>query len=116
MEGFFQVIGGFDQIELTDVLMHRYQSMEYLMTLPFEEFLELVIAASRKMEEEQIRQQWNALLPYMYMKQLKFMSFQQYYESCTGATIDRRPAQEIINEILELHGMKSIEDIRYGDI
>lgn len=99
-----------------DVLIHRYHNMDYLKTLPFKEFLELVIVASKKMEEEQIRQQWNALLPFMYMKQLKFMPFKEYFESCTGATIDRRPAQEIIGEILTLHGMKNIEDISYGDI
>ena len=90
--------------------------MAYLMELPFGEFCELAIAASKQMEREEIKRQWNSLLPFMYMKQLKFMSFQEYFESCTGATVDRRPAQEIIDEILKAHHAESLEELGHGNI
>ena len=90
--------------------------MPYLLQLPFGEFCELAVAASKQMEREEIKRQWIALLPFMYMKQLKFMSFQEYLESCTGATIDRRPAQEIIDEILAVHNAESLEELGHGNI
>ena len=86
------------------------------MSLPFDEFCELVLYARKKKQEEEIRQQWISILPFMYIKMLKFMGFQEYFESCTGATIDTRPAQEIIDEILEAHGMKDLGDLKHGDI
>lgn len=90
--------------------MRRYHDMGFLMGLPFEEFCDLSILASKKIQEEEIRAQWTALLPFMFMKVLKYMPFQEYLESCTGATVDMRPKEEIIAEIMALHGMESMED------
>jgi hypothetical protein len=86
------------------------------MSLPFGEFCELALYARKKDQEEEIRQQWVSILPFMYMKWLRYMSFQDYFDGCTGATIDRRPAQEIIDEILKAHGMKNLEDFKDGNI
>ena len=71
---------------------------------------------AEKIQEEKIRQQWIAVLPFMHLKQLKYMSFKDYYEACTGANIDWRPAKEIIQEILDAHGMESLEDFKDGNI
>ena len=83
------------------------------MSLPFYEFCEFVVVASDKMQEEEIKQQWNNLLPFMCMKFLKYVSFDEYKKSITGENIDTRPKEQIINEILNIHGMESLE---YGDI
>ena len=90
--------------------------MNYVMSLPVGEFCELVVYAAEKIQEEKIRQQWIAVLPFMHLKQLKYMSFKDYYEACTGANIDWRPAKEIIKEILDAHGMESLEDFKDGNI
>ena len=96
--------------------MRRYHDAAYLMSLPFGEFCELALYARKKDQEEEIRQQWVSILPFMYMKRLRYMSFQDYFDGCTGATIDRRPAQEIIDEILKAHGMKDLGDFKHGNI
>ena len=108
MVKFFQVLGRFDSVALTDLLLRRYGSMEYVMQMPFEEFCELCVHASKQMQRKEIREQWVSLLPYMYLKQLKFMNFDEYFDLCTGANIDMRPAQEIIDEVLKMHGMESL--------
>ena len=96
--------------------MRRYHDTAYLMSLPFGEFCELALYVRKKDQEEEIRQQWVSILPFMYMKRLRYMSFQDYYDGCTGETIDRRPEQEIIDEILKAHGMKNLEDFKDGNI
>lgn len=108
MGKFFQVIGGFDQVGLTDLLLRRYHDMNYVLSLPFSDFCELAIVASKNMEEERLRAQWNALLPFMAIKWLKWMPFDEYVDGCTGRNIDTRPKEEIIDEILKLHGMESL--------
>ena len=50
------------------------------MSLPLDEFCELVLYARKKNQEEEIRQQWVSILPFMYMKRLKYMSFQDYFD------------------------------------
>jgi len=107
---FFQVVGGFDQVGLTDLLLRRYHNMDFVLSLPFGEFCDLVIHASKSVEEDRIRNQWNALLPFMAIKWLKWMPFEEYADGCTGRNIDTRPKDEIIDEILKLHGMESLED------
>ena len=101
---------------MTDLLLTRYSDVNFLISLPLTEFCELVLAAAKQVQKEEIRKQWTALLPFMYMKRLKYMPFEDYFESCTGATIDRRPAEEIINEILEAHHAASLEELGHGNI
>jgi hypothetical protein len=90
--------------------------MNYVMSLPVGEFCELIVCAADKIQEEKIWQQWIAVLPFMYLKQLKFMPFRDFYDVLTGANIDRRPEKEIIQDILDAHGMKSLEDFKDGNI
>jgi hypothetical protein len=90
--------------------MQRYSDMSFLMNLPFEEFLEIIIHASKEMQKSEIHDQWVALLPFMYVKWLKFMPFNEYFDACTGANIDMRPKEQVIDEILKLHGMESLEN------
>ncbi len=113
MAEFFQVIGGFDRISLLDLLLRRYSNIDYIMNLPFSEFCEFVVVASRKMQEEDIKQQWIQLLPFMAIKWLKYIPFEEYRQNVTGENIDTRPKQEIIDEIMKMHGMESLD---YGNI
>lgn len=67
------------------------------------EFCELCEYIQNKDRDDRLRDEWHSVLPYMLMKQLKFMSFDEYKDARTGANIDMRPADEIIAEIEELH-------------
>ena len=66
-------------------------------------FLKFVLKAQEEERREQIKRQWTAMLPLMSIKYLKYIPFEEYYEKCTGATIDLRPVEEIIADIEETH-------------
>lgn len=83
------------------------------MAMDIADFADFLATAIENERKEQFRQQWTAMLPFMAMGMLKFMPFDDYYESCTGATIDMRSAKDIINEICEMHGL---EVSTFGDI
>lgn len=108
MEEFFRIVGGFNQVELFDLLLRRYSNIDFILSLPFDEFCEFVVVASDKMQEEEIKQQWNQMLPFMCMKFLKYVPFDEYKQGITGENIDTRPKEQIIDEILKLHGMESL--------
>lgn len=67
------------------------------------DFCDFVEYANEKEKEERYKAEWNALYPFMISKLIKYVSFKEYVEICTGANIDTRPADEIIAEIEELH-------------
>jgi hypothetical protein len=67
------------------------------------DFCDFVEYAHDKEIEERYKAEWNALYPFMITKMMKYVSFKEYKDMCTGANIDTRPADEIIAEIEELH-------------
>lgn len=64
---------------------------------------ELCEYAKKAEEEDRLRAEWNAVYPYMAMKMLKYMPFNEYVDVRTGRNADWRPASEIMAEIEELH-------------
>ncbi len=71
-------------------------------------FCRFVTKGMEKEQEERIHAQWVSMLPLMAIQQLKYMSFEQYKDQCLGRNIDMRPADEIIKELEDLHGMKLV--------
>ena len=108
MEEFFWACGRFDEIGLKDLLLRNYSDMDYILKMQGADLIRLVKTAKGREEEEKFRQQWLTLFPYMNMKILEFIPLSSYIENCTGKNIDTRPAQVVIQEILELHGMKEL--------
>lgn len=66
-------------------------------------FIKFVLNALEMERKEQIRKQWTAMLPLMSIQYLQYMSFDDYYQRCTGANIDLRPTEEILADIEETH-------------
>jgi hypothetical protein len=66
-------------------------------------FTQFVLNAKEMERKEQIQRQWTAMLPLMSMQYLKYMSFEEYYNNCTGANVDLRSTEEIIADIEETH-------------
>lgn len=58
-------------------------------------------------EKDKARAQWNALHPFMIMKQIEYKSFNEYFDLVTGRNIDTRSAEEILEEVYEIR--KEIE-------
>lgn len=104
MEGFFQVcVRADDETDVKELILRRYNNIEYILSMEVYDFLIFLEKALKKEEEERIRLQWISMLPYMSMKSLEYISFEQYYEQCTGGNIDLRPAEEIMEDIREAH-------------
>ena len=66
------------------------------------------IRCDEKEQEERLHSQWVTMLPKMSTKELKYVSFNEYVDQCTGRNIDTRTSEEIIAELEELHGMKLV--------
>ena len=72
-------------------------------------FIKFVLNALETERKEQIQRQWTALLPFMALKCFQYLSFDSYYEKCTGANIDLRTTEEIIADIEETHKRAHME-------
>lgn len=71
-------------------------------------FADVLRIGKEKEQEERLHSQWVTMLPKMSTKELKYVSFNEYVDQCTGRNIDTRTSEEIIAELEELHGMKLV--------
>lgn len=99
MESFFLTASQFDEIELKELLLKRYHTLEFIKDMGLIEFILFVNKAREKEKEERLYQQWCAMLPQMN----KYMSFVDFSDMLTGKNIDMRPAEDIIKDIEEAH-------------
>lgn len=80
------------------MLLHRYHNIDYVLQLPTEDGLALIIKAMEKDQEERLFQQWVAQLPLMAVSG-EVEGFAAYKARVTGANIDRRSVAEIERDI-----------------
>jgi hypothetical protein len=99
VEGFFYTCCQVDTIELKELLLRRYHSLDFIEEMELIEFVEFVNLARNKENEDKLWQQWCAMLPQF----LEYKTFESFKDDMTGANIDMRPADVIIKEIEELH-------------
>lgn len=66
------------------------------------DFLQFFQLALEKEAEKRFHSQWVTMLPFMSMKMLKYMSFEEYKAKVTGKNIDLRPDAEILAEVEEI--------------
>lgn len=90
--------------QLTDLIYRRWGRDAF--SLPFFEGLNLLVYGLNAEIEEKLYRQWLTLYPLMATKKVKYLSFADYKDACTGANIDKRSDDEIIREIEELHGVQ----------
>ena len=62
----------------------------------------LYVKAVDARNEEIARQQWTTMLPFMSLKWLKFVDFDDYKSQFTGANIDMRSDEEILAEVQDI--------------
>ena len=70
--------------------------------LDVDQFIKLVLMAIEAETKEKYRAEWTALLPVMVFAN-HYMTFDEYYDICTGKNVDMRPVDEIIAEIDKKH-------------
>ena len=102
MEEFFLIGCQIDEIKLIDLVLRRYHSLDCMEVLSVDQFIKLLLVAIESEAKEKYRQEWKALLPVMVFAN-KYMTFNEYYDTCTGKNVDLRPVEDIIAEIDRKH-------------
>ena len=102
VEGFFLIGCQINEIEIKELLLRRYHSLNFIKEMGFDEFIEFLKLAIENEKKAIIERQYLALLPLL-VQSGKYMTFEKFYEQMTGANIDWRPAEDIIREIDEKH-------------
>ena len=82
-------------------MLHRYHNLDYVLQLPPEDGLALIVKAMEKDREERLFQQWVAQLPLMAISG-EVESFANYKDRVTGANIDRRSTAELMADLEEV--------------
>ena len=104
MAGFFYITGRSDgPDEIIDRLAARYGwSYADICALDLRTLDAIDRKAAEEIRRDNLRAQWTAMLPYMSLEMLKFISFDDYYNQATGGDLDMRPAAEILAEAQEI--------------
>ncbi len=104
MADFFYIAGRSDgPDEIIDRLASRYGwTYAEICALDLRTLDELDRKAATEIQRDHLRAQWTAMLPYMSLEMLKFISFEDYYNQATGGDLDMRPAAEILAEAQEI--------------
>ena len=103
MEKFFQTCSRIEEIEVIDLLLHRYGNLEYIMQTDIETALRIIEKAREKEKENRYFLQWVVQLPNMTDE--NYISFDGYVDRVTGRNIDKRPVAECMAEIEEIKKM-----------
>lgn len=106
MERFFQIFAVADEIEVYDILYHRYGCIP---DIGFAPLCSLIKKAKEENKKERIYRAWLAHIPAMENGSIPAQEFQEYYEHVTGKDIDTRPEEEILAEVREIRKEMGIE-------
>lgn len=102
MEKFFLLGCQVDEVELIDLVLRRYHTLDALKVLDVAQVARLLLKALEEESKEKYRREWLSLLPCMVFSS-HYMTFDEYYDTVTGRNIDTRPVDEIIAEIDRKH-------------
>lgn len=72
----------FDEYECMDIILSRYNNIEYVMNLGFFEGSNLIGKANIKIAEERLFTQWN--MEHIYMDKENYISFEEYKNKAFG--------------------------------
>lgn len=100
MEEFFYIGSVIKSEEVRELLLRRYHSIDFLDEMSLDEFVDFYIYAKRKERDELIYAQWIARLPQF--SEQKFMNYAFFKNLITGEGIDKRSAEEILEEAEEI--------------
>lgn len=102
MESFFYICRQ-DAPEVIDTLASRYGwTIQQIEATELSTLADTLKMATEKNRRDIVYSEWVALQPFMIIKWLKWMSFDDYYTRRTGGDIDMRPAEEILAEVAEV--------------
>lgn len=100
MEKFFQTCSSIDEIEIIDLLLHRYGNLDFFMQSDIETAQRIIEKAREKERESKFFLQWVVQLPHMTKE--TYISFESYVDKVTGRNIDKRSVAECMAELEEI--------------
>ena len=100
MEKFFLLGCQVNEIEIKELLLHRYGRYDFP-EMKFDEFIEFLVLAINNDKKEKMHGEYLALLPSL-IQVGKYMSFEEFYKKMTGANIDWRKGEDILKEAEEI--------------
>jgi hypothetical protein len=85
--------------------LSRYGNIEHILSLPFEEGIEIIEKSQEKQQEDLLWQRWLAIYPYMEIGKLKFMSFNDYKDKLVSkkfkvTNISKEEIKEDIGKVI----------------
>lgn len=98
METFFIQSFTVNKIETEELLLRRYNNIEYILNLIFEEGYEFISKAYEKEAEDKLWEQW--LVDYRLMDKETFISFEEYKNKSRvkDANVDEKLTKEQIED------------------
>lgn len=104
MEKFFLIGCQIDEIEIKELLLRRYHSLDFIKEMKIEEFEDFLILAIEKDKKDKVFQQYCGMISFLLMTGKKeFIDFERFYDEFTGKNIDWRPKEEILKEVEEIN-------------
>lgn len=102
MEGFFYCCRR-TAPELIDTLASRYSwTIHDIEDLDVVDLAGILKKAEEQNNRDRMYAEWVTLQPFMIIKWLRYMPFDEYYDRRTGSDIDMRPADEILAEVEDI--------------
>lgn len=101
MARFFLIGSQITEIEIKELLLRRYHSLNFIKDMTLDEFAEFLCLAITNEKKDKIYLQYLSMLPLL-MRTGKYMTFEKFYDEFTGANIDLRSADEILKEAEEI--------------
>lgn len=104
MEGFFYITCGADEEErIIDRFASRYGwTIDEILDLGAGDLYRMYRQIRIEERRTQAREQWLVMLPMMLKKEMRFISYEDYWDRVSGQSIDTRPAEEILAEVEEI--------------
>ncbi len=100
MAGFFSICDKENVTDLQELILRRYNNIDYILSLPIAEAVLFAQKAIEKDREEKHFAMWVAILPWM--SEDTYISFEDYSRRLDGKDIDKRSPEEILQECKEI--------------
>ncbi|MVX62237.1 hypothetical protein GKZ28_00795 [Clostridium chromiireducens] len=107
MERFFIQSCSIDKIvEIEELLLRRYSSLDYILNLSYKDGLEFIFKAYEKELEDRLWDRW--LVDYRWMNESNFVSFEDYKNKTSSSSnknvenISKEAIEEKVKEIINL--------------
>ncbi len=88
-----------ERLETLDLLLRNYNDCGRVLSMPYKDAIKLVAIINERERRERFYRQWLMYLPNMTKD--TYVSFADYYEQVTVPSIDTRPTEVIMRELLE---------------